>query len=195
LTLEDVAQVACAPGDSKAARVELTRDAWQKVRRAERAVAGLVAKRQIVYGVTTGFGAFKSCIIPPDEVPQLQRNILMSHAVGVGELLDEATTRAMMLIRANTLARGHSGIREETLSLLLEMLNRGVHPVVPSQGSLGASGDLAPLAHMSLPLIGRGEAVYRRETPIRRRTNFNSNRIGKSRRNSSRIITQNFKPG
>jgi histidine ammonia-lyase len=164
LTLEDVAQVAYAPGNGKAVRVELTEGAWQKVRRAERAVADFVAERQVVYGVTTGFGAFKSRIIPPEEVQQLQRNILMSHAVGVGQLLDGATTRAMMLIRANTLAKGHSGIREETLRLLLEMLNRGVHPVVPSQGSLGASGDLAPLAHMSLPLIGLGEAVYRGET-------------------------------
>jgi histidine ammonia-lyase len=160
LTLEDVAQVAFAPSRGESVRVALSEGAWQKVRRAERAVADLVANRQVVYGVTTGFGAFKNCIIPPDQVQQLQRNILMSHAVGVGTLLDEATTRAMMLIRANTLAKGHSGIREETLHLLLEMLNRGVHPLVPSQGSLGASGDLAPLAHMALPLIGLGEAVY-----------------------------------
>jgi histidine ammonia-lyase len=96
-------------------------------------------------------------------VTELQQNILMSHAVGVGEVIDQAATRAMMLIRANTLAKGHSGIREETLRLLLEMLHKGVYPVVPSQGSLGASGDLAPLAHMSLPLIGMGEAVFQGE--------------------------------
>jgi histidine ammonia-lyase len=160
LTPEDVAQVAFAPDKGESVHVELSEDTWQKVRRAERAVADMVASRQVVYGVTTGFGAFKNCIIPPDEVQQLQRNILMSHAVGVGALLDEATTRAMMLIRANTLAKGHSGIREETLRLLLEMLNRGVHPLVPCQGSLGASGDLAQLAHMALPLIGLGEAAY-----------------------------------
>jgi histidine ammonia-lyase len=160
LTLEDVARVAFALCKGEVVRVALSEGAWQKVRRAERAVADLVANRQVVYGVTTGFGAFKSCIIPPGEVQQLQRNILMSHAVGVGALLDEATTRAMMLIRANTLAKGHSGIREETLRLLLEMLNLGVHPVVPCQGSLGASGDLAQLAHMALPLIGLGEASY-----------------------------------
>ncbi len=164
LTLEDVARVASAPGRGLDTRVGLTEEAWHKVRRAERAVAELVASRQVVYGVTTGFGAFKNRIIPPDEVQQLQRNILMSHAVGVGPLLDETTTRAMMVIRANTLAKGHSGIREETLYLLLEMLNRGVHPVVPSQGSLGASGDLAPLAHAALPMIGLGEAVCRGET-------------------------------
>ena len=147
----------------EAAKVVLSEEAWKKVRRAERAVASFVARGQVVYGVTTGFGAFKDHIIPPDEVQQLQRNILMSHAVGVGEPVSEATTRAMMSIRANTLAKGHSGVREETLRLLLEMLNREVHPVVPCQGSLGASGDLAPLAHMALPLIGLGEAIYRGE--------------------------------
>jgi histidine ammonia-lyase len=155
LTLEDVVSVAY-----EAAKVVLSEEAWKKVRRAERAVAAFVARGQVVYGVTTGFGAFKDHIIPPDEVQQLQRNILMSHAVGVGEPVGEATTRAMMSIRANTLAKGHSGVREETLRLLLEMLNREVHPVVPCQGSLGASGDLAPLAHMALPLIGLGEAIY-----------------------------------
>ena len=163
MTLEDVVKVACVPSRGETVEVALSEEARHKVRRAQRAVEGFIARGEIVYGVTTGFGAFKDRIIPPDQVRQLQRNILMSHAVGVGEPLDEATTRAMMLIRANTLAKGHSGIREETLRLLLEMLNRGVHPVVPSQGSLGASGDLAPLAHMSLPLVGLGEAIYRGE--------------------------------
>lgn len=159
LTLEEVIAVAAAPK----IEVMLSEEAWEKVRRAERAVQDFIAQGEIVYGVTTGFGAFKDRVIPPGQVQQLQRNILMSHAVSVGEPLDEPTTRAMMVIRANTLAKGHSGIREETLRLLLDMLNRGVHPVVPSQGSLGASGDLAPLAHMALPLIGLGEAVYRGE--------------------------------
>jgi histidine ammonia-lyase len=155
MTLEDV--VGVADGH---AEVALSEEAWHRVRRAERAVAAFVARGQVVYGVTTGFGAFKDRIIPPDQVRQLQRNILMSHAVGVGEPLDEATTRAMMAIRANTLAKGHSGVREGTLRLLLAMINRGVHPLVPCQGSLGASGDLAPLAHMALPMIGLGEAAY-----------------------------------
>ncbi len=163
LTLEDVAAVACAPERGEQIEVTLSEEAWRKVRRAERAVQDFVDAGKVVYGVTTGFGAFKNRIIPQDQVVQLQRNILMSHAVGVGEPLDEATTRALMLIRANTLAKGHSGIREETLRLLLGMLNRGIYPLVPSQGSLGASGDLAPLAHMALPLIGLGEAVYRGE--------------------------------
>lgn len=163
LTLEDVVQVACAPAGGEALDVVLSDEGRARVRRAERAVQDFIARGEIVYGVTTGFGAFKGRIIPADQVRQLQRNILMSHAVGVGEPLDETTTRAMMLIRANTLAKGHSGIRLETLQLLLDMLNRGVHPVVPSQGSLGASGDLCPLAHMALPIIGLGEAVYRGE--------------------------------
>ncbi len=162
-TLEDVMAIARVPAEGGAPKVALSEEAWVKVRRAEKAVQGFVARDEVVYGLTTGFGAFKDRIIPPEQVVQLQRNILMSHAVGLGPPLDQWTTRAMMAIRANTLASGHSGIREETLRLLLEMLNRGVYPVVPSQGSLGASGDLAPLAHMALPLIGLGEALYRGE--------------------------------
>jgi len=170
LTLEDVVAVAYAPPPASASattggpEVTLSPQARRNVRRAERAVQAFVERGEIVYGVTTGFGAFKDRIISPDQVAQLQRNILMSHAVGVGPALDQANTLAMMLIRANTLAKGHSGIRLETLELLLAMLNRGVYPVVPSQGSLGASGDLAPLAHLALPLIGLGEAVYQGET-------------------------------
>lgn len=160
LTLEEVLLVARSPAVEEQVEVVLSDSAWHRVRRAERAVQSFLSRGEVVYGVTTGFGAFKDRIIPLPQVRQLQRNILMSHAVGVGAPLDEPATRAMMVVRANTLAKGHSGIREETLRLLLAMLNRGVHPVVPSQGSLGASGDLAPLAHMALPLIGLGEAVY-----------------------------------
>jgi histidine ammonia-lyase len=163
LTIDQVVLAACVPKRGTEVEVSLTPEAWAQVRRAEQAVQNFIERGEVVYGVTTGFGAFKDRIIPADQVAQLQKNILMSHAVGVGDFIDEATTRAMMLVRANTLAKGHSGIREETLRLLLEMLNRGVYPRVPSQGSLGASGDLAPLAHMSLPLIGMGEAVYQGE--------------------------------
>ena len=158
LTLEQV--VAMAKGAPGRPAAQLSPGAVGKVRRAQQAVAELIARGEIVYGITTGFGAFKDRIIAPDQVEQLQRNIVMSHAVGVGEPLSREVVRALMLIRANTLAKGHSGIRLETLSLLLDMLNRGVHPVVPSQGSLGASGDLAPLAHMALVLIGEGEAEF-----------------------------------
>jgi histidine ammonia-lyase len=158
LTFDQVLEVAYgAPG---APRVALSEAARGRVGRAADAVQQLLREGRIAYGITTGFGAFKDRVIPREQVEQLQRNILVSHAVGVGEPLDLPTTRAVMLIRANTLARGHSGIRAATLDLLLELLNRGVHPVIPRTGSLGASGDLAPLAHMSLPLIGEGEAVY-----------------------------------
>ena len=159
LTIRDVTAVAYAPERGEEIEVLLSEQARRQVERAATAVQNIVQRGEVVYGITTGFGAFKDRLIPREKVIQLQRNILMSHAVAVGSPLDQAATRAMMLIRANTLARGHSGIRPETLDLLLAMLNRGVYPVVPSQGSLGASGDLAPLAHMALPLIGLGEAV------------------------------------
>jgi len=143
--------------------LDLTPAAVKKVERAARAVQELLARGEIAYGITTGFGAFKDKIISPDQVETLQRNIIVSHAVGAGDMFDIPTTRAIMLIRANTLAHGHSGIRVGTLQLLLEMLNRGVHPCIPEKGSLGASGDLAPLAHMSLVMIGEGEAEYQGE--------------------------------
>ncbi|MEO8394567.1 MAG: aromatic amino acid lyase, partial [Chloroflexota bacterium] len=156
--------MAVAYGQPNEPRVELTEAAKAGVNRAAAAVQQLLAEGKIAYGITTGFGAFKDRVIAADQVEQLQRNILVSHAVGVGEAFDRATTRAIMLIRANTLARGYSGIRLSTLQLLLDMLNAGVHPTIPEKGSLGASGDLAPLAHMSLPLIGEGDAEYQGET-------------------------------
>ena len=117
----------------------------------------LVAAGEVVYGVTTGFGALASQSIAPADAERLQENLLMSHAAGVGAPLDTEIVRAMLLLRANTLALGHSGCRPELVDRLLAFLARGVHPVVPAQGSVGASGDLAPLAHLALPLIGRGQ--------------------------------------
>jgi histidine ammonia-lyase len=156
LTIEQV--VAVAHGQPGAPFIALSEKAGKRVDRAAAAVAKMLAEGRVAYGITTGFGAFKDRVIPRDEVELLQRNILLSHAVGVGEPFDTVTTRAIMLIRANTLARGYSGVRRETLQLLIELLNRGIHPIIPEQGSLGASGDLAPLAHMSLILIGEGQA-------------------------------------
>ncbi len=156
LTIEEV--VAVAYGQPGAPSVHLNAETEGRVNRAAAAVQQLLAEGRVAYGITTGFGAFKDRIIPPHAVTTLQRNILVSHAVGVGDPFDRATTRAIMLIRANTLARGYSGIRLATLQLLLDCLNTGVHPIIPQKGSLGASGDLAPLAHMGLPLIGEGEA-------------------------------------
>ena len=158
LTFEQV--VAVSGGEPDAVRVVLSDEAKNNVNRSANAVQILLERGEIAYGITTGFGAFKDKIISLEEVELLQRNIIVSHAVGVGKPFDIPTTRAIMLIRANTLARGFSGIRLETLELLLEFLNRGIHPVIPEKGSLGASGDLAPLAHMSLPLIGEGEVEY-----------------------------------
>ena len=158
LTFDQVRAVAY--GQPNAPKVIIGTEAGQKVTRAANAVQTLLERGTIAYGITTGFGAFKDRIIPPDQVELLQRNILVSHAVGVGDPFDIPTTRAIMLIRANTLSRGHSGIRLSTVQLLIDMLNAGIHPVIPEKGSLGASGDLAPLAHMALPIIGEGVVEY-----------------------------------
>ena len=155
LTFQQVIEVAY--GD---ATVAIADSAKEKVNRAAAAVDRLLARGEVAYGITTGFGALKDKIIPLDQVETLQRNIVLSHAVGVGNPFDVPTTRAIMLIRANTLARGFSGIRLETLELVAELLNRRVHPVIPEKGSLGASGDLAPLAHFAAVLIGEGEAEF-----------------------------------
>ncbi len=113
-----------------------------------------------VYGVNTGFGSLAEVRIPPKDVATLTRNLILSHSVGVGAPLPEEAVRATMLIRANTLVKGYSGICPETLETLVEMLKRGVHPLIPEKGSVGASGDLAPLSHLALTLIGEGEAIY-----------------------------------
>jgi histidine ammonia-lyase len=120
----------------------------------------LVAAGEVVYGVTTGFGALASQFVAPADAERLQANLLMSHAAGVGAPLDTEIVRAMLLLRANTLALGHSGCRPELVDRLLAFLAAGIHPIVPAQGSVGASGDLAPLAHLALPLIGRGEVDW-----------------------------------
>jgi histidine ammonia-lyase len=120
----------------------------------------LVRAGEVVYGVTTGFGALASTVIVPEDAHRLQENLLASHAVGVGRALPDEVVRAMLLLRANTLALGHSGCRPVIVDRLLALLDRGIHPVVPEQGSIGASGDLAPLAHLALPLIGRGEVRH-----------------------------------
>ena len=161
LTFEQV--LASAYGKPGEPRLLLGDLAKKNVQKAADAVDTLLERGEIAYGITTGFGAFKDKIISREEVEQLQRNIVLSHAVGVGDPFDTATVRAIMLIRANTLARGFSGIRLETLDLILDCLNRGVHPVIPEKGSLGASGDLAPLAHFACVLIGEGKAELNEE--------------------------------
>ena len=158
LTVDDVVAVA---RDGRP--VALDEAALPRLRRSRAAVEQLVRQERVVYGITTGFGRFKDKIISAAETKQLQLNLVRSHAVGVGPDLPEAVVRAMLLVRANTLAMGYSGVRPDVVHLLIDMLNAGVHPRIPAQGSLGASGDLAPLAHLTLVLIGEGEAYYKGE--------------------------------
>jgi histidine ammonia-lyase len=154
LTLEAVREVAHA-GSRRA--VLLDPDARAAVDRARAVVDALVASNKTSYAITTGVGKLSDVHIAGDQVRELQVNLVRSHAVGVGEPLSIAETRAMMLLRANSLAKGNSGVRAIVIDTICEMLNRGVTPMVPSQGSVGASGDLAPLAHLALALIGEGE--------------------------------------
>jgi len=135
--------------------------ARRKVEASRGVVERLLASGTTAYGISTGFGELASVRIPPDQVRQLQINLVRSHACGVGAPLTEPETRAMMVLRANALAKGLSGVRPVVIETLCAMLARGVHPVIPSQGSVGASGDLAPLAHLALVAIGEGEAMYR----------------------------------
>jgi histidine ammonia-lyase len=155
LTLSDLADVA----DGRPA-VALASAAAAKVDASRAVIDRAVAENRVVYGVTTGFGKFADVVIPRDRLEELQRNLVESHAAGVGEPLPSRTVRALMLLRANCLAKGFSGVRRETLELLIRLLVAGVHPIVPSQGSVGASGDLAPLAHLARALIGEGEVEY-----------------------------------
>ena len=144
-------------------RVRLSDAARARVTANRAYVERLVAAGESVYGVTTGFGRFATTAIALDKVEELQRNLLRSHAIGVGAPLRPELVRCMLLLRAQSLAIGASGVRPELIDALLSLLDAEIVPVVPSQGSVGASGDLAPLAHLALPLIGEGEAVYRGE--------------------------------
>ena len=144
-------------------KAALTAEAAAAIDASEAVVRDAVHAQTPIYGVTTGFGKFADVVIPPDQLHDLQHNLLRSHAVGVGPVSSADVTRAILLLRVNALAIGASGIRRQTVELLLDVLNRGVLPVVPEKGSVGASGDLAPLAHLALPLIGEGEAVVEGE--------------------------------
>ena len=154
LTLDAVREVAV-----ERRPVLLDPDAREAVNRARAVVDALVANNKVSYAITTGVGKLSDARIAGDQIRELQTNLVRSHAVGVGEPLSIAETRAMMLLRANSLSKGYSGVRGVVIDALCEMLNRGVTPMVPSQGSVGASGDLAPLAHLALSLIGEGECV------------------------------------
>lgn len=155
LTLEEIVEVA-----RNYQQIDLAPIAVEKVKKTRELVDRYVNEEKIVYGITTGFGKFSDVAISKDETEELQKNLIMSHACGVGNPLDEEIVRAIMLLRANALAKGNSGIRLITLKTLIEMLNKRVHPIIPEKGSLGASGDLAPLSHMVLVMLGEGEAIY-----------------------------------
>jgi histidine ammonia-lyase len=151
LSLDEIGQVAL---DKRA--VALDPAALPRIHESRAVVDGLLARGATVYGVNTGFGKLSDVRIEPGEVRALQRNLVRSHACGVGEPLPEPEVRAMLLLRANVLAKGFSGVRPAVVEMLLSLLNRGIHPVVPARGSVGASGDLAPLAHLALAMIGEG---------------------------------------
>ncbi|KKW06244.1 MAG: Histidine ammonia-lyase [candidate division CPR1 bacterium GW2011_GWC1_49_13] len=154
-TLEDFVAVARS-GD----KVFLSPLAHKKILRSRRAVEGAVNAGKVIYGITTGFGAFKNTVISKEQTSKLQENLILSHAVGVGDYLPTEVVRGLMFLMINYLSKGYSGIKWETVAALAEMLNKRVHPLIPEKGSVGSSGDLAPSAHMALVLIGKGEAEY-----------------------------------
>src|SRR5215470_5948334 len=156
LTLEEIAAVAC---DSR--QVTVAESAWPNIKASRSIVESVVASGETAYGINTGFGKLADVRISSGDLSALQRSLVLSHASGLGEPLPQPETRAMLLLRANVLAKGHSGVRPIVLETLVALLNQGVHPIIPSRGSVGASGDLAPLAHLALALIGEGEVIYK----------------------------------
>ncbi|MFJ7829919.1 histidine ammonia-lyase [Peribacillus sp. NPDC097197] len=144
-------------------KVTLSQNALENVLNSRKAVEKIVLDKRILYGITTGFGKFSDVFIDTEDVKQLQYNLIQSHACGVGSPFPESVSRAMLLLRANALAKGFSGVRLEVISTLLALLHAEIHPVIPQQGSLGASGDLAPLSHLALALVGEGEVFYKGE--------------------------------
>ncbi|MGI6097376.1 MAG: histidine ammonia-lyase [Dethiobacteria bacterium] len=139
----------------------ISKETVERVRASRKVVEKIVREGRTAYGINTGFGKFSEIVVPKEDLLRLQNNLIASHATAVGRPLDEEVVRAIMILRANALARGYSGVRPKVIEMLLKMLNRGVHPLIPAQGSLGASGDLAPLAHMALVMTGRGEAIFK----------------------------------
>ncbi|HLK32794.1 MAG TPA: histidine ammonia-lyase [Terriglobales bacterium] len=154
LTLSDIREVVY-----EFRPVLLGAEAREAVDRARAVVDDLVANNRVAYAITTGVGKLADVRIPPDQIRDLQLNLIRSHCAGVGDPLNEAEVRAMMLLRANSLSKGFSGVRAKVIDTFCEMLNRRVHPVVPARGSVGASGDLAPLAHLVLPMLGEGQVL------------------------------------
>lgn len=144
-------------------KVSLTKTAESNIKKARKLIDEWVENDKVIYGVTTGFGEFANVKISKNKLEELQKNLIISHSAGVGELLPPFIIKTMMLLRVNALAKGHSGIRLETLNLLIELINNNIIPAIPSQGSVGSSGDLAPLAHLVLALMGRGKVQVFKE--------------------------------
>ncbi len=158
LVLEEIHAVAY-----EGRQVGLAPSSLASVKAARQVIKKILEEQEAIYGVNTGFGKLSDVRIPGDHLSELQVNLLRSHACGLGKPLSDAEVRAMLLLRANVLAKGLSGVREDVIEMLTSLLNRRIHPVVPEKGSVGASGDLAPLAHLALVLIGEGEAFYEGE--------------------------------
>jgi len=156
LTIQEISEVLYSNQ-----KVNASLESLKRVDMSRRAVEGIVEKEKVVYGITTGFGKFSDVLIRGEDTEALQLNLIHSHACGVGEPFPEIVSRAMLLLRANTLLKGFSGVSRAVVDMLLKLINAGIHPVIPQQGSLGASGDLVPLAHLALVLIGEGEVFYR----------------------------------
>ena len=155
LTIEDVVHVA-----RHDVQVEVSREAMRRVARCRETVDKLIKENHVIYGVTTGFGFLAGVAITPEESKELQTNLIRSHSSAIGKPLGRDVVRALMLLRANTLAKGYSGVRLQTLEALVEMLNKKVHPIIPEKGSVGASGDLSALSHMALVMLGEGQAEF-----------------------------------
>ncbi|WP_240763582.1 aromatic amino acid lyase, partial [Paraburkholderia silviterrae] len=162
LTLPQLRQIARAP-DSSSIQLQLDPASFAAIDASARTVAEITAKGEPAYGINTGFGRLASTHIPIDQLELLQRNLVLSHAVGVGEPMSRPVVRLMMALKLSSLGRGHSGIRREVMDALITLFNADVLPVIPVKGSVGASGDLAPLAHMSGVLLGIGEVFIRGE--------------------------------
>lgn len=156
LPLEAVAKVASFPS-----RVRLSGEAVRRIKSGRKLVEDIIRENRTVYGITTGFGKFAEVRISPEEIDKLQNNLIKSHATGVGQVFQPHQVRAIMLLQANQLAKGASGVRKVVLGQLLGLLNNDIIPLVPQQGSVGASGDLSPMAHIGLVMIGRGQAFYK----------------------------------
>ena len=156
LTVEEVIRV-CRGYE----KVEIAPEAKEAVIKARNYIEKKLEEGAVIYGLTTGFGKFANVVISREEAEQLQKNLIISHTCAMGEPYETKYVRAAMLLRCNALSRGNSGIRLETIQTMIDMLNAGIHPVIPEKGSLGASGDLAPLSHIALALIGLGEVEYK----------------------------------